>query len=316
MAQTWSGPIEKIDAWRYRIPASYKAGMKVPGLIYASEDLIGQITHDNALEQVANVATLPGLVGQSLAMPDIHWGYGFCIGGVAATDPAEGGVVSPGGVGYDINCGVRLIKTSLQADGVKGQIDKLIHELFRTVPAGVGKGGKYKCDSRQLNKIMVEGVRFIVADGLGWESDIDYCEEGGAIAGADPDAVSDRAHKRGADQCGTLGSGNHFIELQEVVEIFDEATAEVMGLSAGQLVVMIHSGSRGLGYQVCDDAIRDLRDVPRQYGIELPDRQLVCVPPRSMPIPASLMRITRQASRLRKARRAPRTWAQTELAIT
>jgi len=278
MTSAWHGPLEQLDPWRYRIPIGYKDGMRVPGRIYASPELIGQIKQDQAPEQVANVATLPGIVGESLAMPDIHWGYGFCIGGVAATDPESGGVVSPGGVGYDINCGVRLLRTNLQAKDVDKHKEKLIRELFATVPAGVGKGGKYRFKVAGIRDILEGGARWAVGEGLGWPSDLDYCEAGGALDGADPDAVSQRACERGNDQCGTLGSGNHFLELQEVQEIIDPHTAEVFGLDRGQLVVMIHSGSRGLGYQVCDDAIRALRDLPARHGITLPDRQLVCAP--------------------------------------
>lgn len=276
--QAWTGQLEQIDPWRYRIPVDYKSGMRVTGLIYASPALIEQIKNDQAPEQVANVATLPGIVRHSFAMPDIHWGYGFCIGGVAATDPEEGGVISPGGVGYDINCGVRLLRTNLQAQAVKEDVRPLVQEFFRSVPAGVGKGGKHKFDRSQLREIVSAGARWPVEHGLGWADDIEFCEAGGALEGADPDQVSDRAYERGRDQCGTLGSGNHFLELQEVAEVFDAQAAEAFGLSSGQLVVMIHSGSRGLGYQVCDDAIRQLRDLPTRYGIELPDRQLVCAP--------------------------------------
>lgn len=276
--QAWTGQFEQVDKWRYRIPQDYKSAMRVPGLIYASPELIDQIKKDQAPEQVANVAMLPGIVKYSLAMPDIHWGYGFCIGAVAATDPEAGGVISPGGVGYDINCGVRLLRTNLPVDEIRGSIEKLIRKLFATVPAGVGRGGKYKYNKSTLKNLVTDGARWPVKQGLGWQSDIDYCEASGALEDADPDAVSDRAYERGTSQCGTLGSGNHFLELQEVVEVFDHRAAELFGLAKGQLAVMIHSGSRGFGYQVCDDAIRQLRGLPAQYGIELPDRQLVCAP--------------------------------------
>jgi tRNA-splicing ligase RtcB len=278
MDQTWDWPFEKIDDYQYLIPKNFKAGMRVPGLIFASPELIEQIKHDQAPDQVANVATLPGIVRYSLAMPDIHWGYGFCIGGVAATDPDEGGIVSPGGVGYDINCGVRLLRTNLEAKDIRDHIEPLIRLMFRTIPAGVGKGGKYTFGKDETRKILTQGVKYVVSKGLGNHRDIECCEAEGSLEGADPDAVSRRAYERGEDQCGTLGSGNHFMEVQEIVDVYDKKIAEAFGLKLGQVTVMIHSGSRGLGYQVCEDAIHDLRNVPERFGIELPDRQLVCAP--------------------------------------
>ena len=277
----WTGTLQKIDEYKYLIPSEYKKDMRVPGLIYASSELIDQIKNDQSLEQVANVATLPGIVRYSMAMPDIHWGYGFCIGGVAATDPDQDGVISPGGVGYDINCGVRILRTNLQADEIRPSIEKLIRLMFNKVPAGVGKGGKYKFLKEQTRRILSQGVKWIVSQGLGTERDIECCEEQGGIEGADPDALSNRAYERGEDQCGTLGSGNHFMEVQEVAEIFDPESAKILGLHAGQVTVMIHSGSRGLGYQVCEDSIHELRTAPEKYGITLPDRQLVCAPVKS-----------------------------------
>jgi tRNA-splicing ligase RtcB len=278
MDQTWNWPFEKIDDYQYLIPQTFKSGMRVPGLIFASPELIEQIKHDQAPDQVANVATLPGIVQYSFAMPDIHWGYGFCIGGVAATDPDEGGVISPGGVGYDINCGVRLLRTNLEANAIREHIEPLIRLMFRTVPAGVGRGGKYTFDKSETQKILTEGVKYVVAKGFGNERDIECCEAQGSLEDADPHAVSGRAYERGEDQCGTLGSGNHFMEVQEIVEVYDKKIADAFGLKLGQVTVMIHSGSRGLGYQVCEDAIHELRDVPEKFGIELPDRQLVCAP--------------------------------------
>ncbi len=274
----WNGTLEKVDDYHYRIPKSYKPGMRVDGLIYASEQMIEQIKADQAPEQVANVATLPGIVKYSLAMPDIHWGYGFCIGGVAAFDVENEGVVSPGGVGYDINCGVRLLRTNFSANEIHDKIDGLIHLLFARVPAGVGKGGKLKYDKSELRKILAAGVKYLHQKGLADNRDIECCEAGGALEDVDPDAVSERAYQRGKDQCGTLGSGNHFLEIQRVAEIYEPALADAFGLTKNQIVVMIHSGSRGLGYQICDDAIRMLRDVPKRLGIDLPDRQLVCAP--------------------------------------
>jgi tRNA-splicing ligase RtcB len=276
--EAYTGPLERIDDNRWRIPKSYREGMQVDGIIYADDALVSLIKQDKSPEQVANVAFLPGIVRYSLAMPDIHWGYGFCIGGVAATDPKQGGVISPGGVGYDINCGVRLIRTNLAADDVKPRIQQLVDQLFRDIPCGVGRGGMFKLKKRELRQLMAEGSRYVVNKGFGWDSDVEATEANGCIASAEPDVVSDRALERGADQCGTLGSGNHFAEVQIVERVEDPQAAAAMGLAEGNITLMIHSGSRGLGHQVCDDALKDLRNVPRKYGIDLPDRQLVCAP--------------------------------------
>ena len=274
----FSGPLESIDANSYRIPKSYRADMRVDGIVFANARLMESIRNDQALDQVANVATLPGIQVGSFAMPDIHWGYGFCIGGVCATDPAEGGVISPGGVGYDINCGVRLVKTNLFLDDVKPHLRELIKALFYTVPAGVGKSGKYKFDPKETRKLMGDGVRFAIDRDLGVPQDLLHTEANGHIDGGDPEEVSDHAVKRGSDQCGTLGSGNHFLEVQVVDQVCDAEIAEAFGLELNQICVMIHSGSRGLGYQVCDDALAAFRDAPGKYGIVLPDRQLACAP--------------------------------------
>jgi tRNA-splicing ligase RtcB len=275
---TYHGPLERVDECCWRIPKGYKPGMRVDGLIFASERLLEQIKNDQAPEQVANVAFLPGIQHASLAMPDIHWGYGFCIGGVCATDPDEGGVISPGGVGYDINCGVRLVRSNLFYRDVKPQLRPLVEELFRQVPTGVGKSGKYHFNPKELKQLLAEGTRYVVGRGLGSARDIEYTEAGGRLDGADPEQVSDRALTRGAGQCGTLGSGNHFLEVQVVDHVFDEAAASILGLEKDMVCVMIHSGSRGLGYQVCDDALAMLRKAPEKYGIALPDRQLACAP--------------------------------------
>ncbi len=277
----YSGPLERIDATRWRIPKSYKQGMLVDGLIYADDVLMQSIKNDKAPEQVANVACLPGIVKYSLAMPDIHWGYGFCIGGVAATDPEQGGVISPGGVGYDINCGVRLLRTNLTWKDAEPRLPRLIDKLFEKVPCGVGKGGIVTFKKSELITLMDEGSKYVINRGLGWNSDVQSTEAHGRIDRAEPDLVSDRALERGFDQCGTLGSGNHFMEVQVVDHIDHPQAAAAFGLEKGQITVMIHSGSRGLGYQVCEDALSDLRNVPKRYGIELPDKQLVCAPVRS-----------------------------------
>ncbi len=272
------GTLERVDECCWRIPKGYKPGMRVDGLIFADERLLAQIKNDQAPEQVANVAFLPGIQHASLAMPDIHWGYGFCIGGVCATDPEEGGIISPGGVGYDINCGVRLCKTNLFFRNVKSQLRTLVEDLFRKIPTGVGRSGHYHFDKKELRHLLVEGPRCLLQRGLITPGDLEHTEAEGHLDGAVPDDVSDHALARGAEQCGTLGSGNHFLEVQVVDQIHDEEAARVMGLEKDQVCIMIHSGSRGLGYQVCDDALTMLRGVPEKYGIALPDRQLACAP--------------------------------------
>jgi tRNA-splicing ligase RtcB len=278
MAAAYAGPLERVNDCCWRIPKSYKPGMRVDGLIYADDRMIDAIRSDSAPEQVANVAFLPGILLASLAMPDIHWGYGFCIGGVCATDPRAGGVISPGGVGYDINCGVRLVRTDLSYDDVKPHLKQLVEELFRQIPAGVGQEGRFHYTQKELRQLMGEGAGWLIARGCAVESDIDHTEARGQLEGAQPDDVSMRALERGRSQCGTLGAGNHFLEVQTVAEVCDSQAASAMGLAEGQVCVMIHSGSRGLGYQVCDDALRELRGAPEKYGIALPDRQLVCAP--------------------------------------
>jgi tRNA-splicing ligase RtcB (3'-phosphate/5'-hydroxy nucleic acid ligase) len=278
MGKQFEGRLEQLDATRWRIPKDSRADMRVDGIIYAGEDLIGEVLTGGGAEQVANVATLPGIVSASLAMPDIHWGYGFCIGGVAATDVDAGGVVSPGGVGYDINCGVRLMRSDLPAHDAQKRMKALVDQLFRDIPAGVGVSGPNKFSTSELNRVLGEGVAYLVERGLATPDDMKATESRGCLAGADPDAVSPEAKRRGADQCGTLGAGNHFVEVQRVEAIYDPAAAEAMGLTVGLTTFMIHTGSRGLGHQVCGDSIKQLRSAPQRYGIRLPDRQLVCAP--------------------------------------
>ena len=276
--RAYTGPMEPMGDYRYRIPQTYKPGMRVDGIIYADAELIDAICHDNAPEQVANVATLPGIQKASLAMPDIHWGYGFPIGGVAAMDPAQGGVISPGGVGYDINCGVRLVRSDLTLEDVRPRIEQLVTELFTRVPCGVGVGGSLMLAPSEIRRLVREGSRYVVRHGRGWDADIDRTEAGGCIEGADPDAVSKRAYDRGKGQVGSLGAGNHFLEVQVVDEIFDAATAEAFGIAQGAVTFMIHCGSRGFGHQVCDDFLKIMRGAAHKYGFELPDQQLCCAP--------------------------------------
>jgi tRNA-splicing ligase RtcB len=267
--------INQIGLHEWEIPVGYVAGMRVPGRIFLSESL-GKILEAGAVQQLANVATLPGILKHSLAMPDIHWGYGFPIGGVAAFS-VEDGVISPGGVGFDINCGVRLLTTPLQHKDVMGRRD-LIEELFRAVPTGVGAKSAQKVSSRSLEGMMAQGAQWAIRAGYGVERDLLRCEEGGFMKSADSRPVSDKAKQRGIPQGGTLGSGNHFLELQVVQEIFHPEAARAFGLSLGQVCCMIHCGSRGLGHQVCTDHIKALESATKKYHITIPDRQLACAP--------------------------------------
>jgi len=278
MSDIWEGPLEKIDDYRWRIPKSYKPGMRVPGIIYADEKLLKDIRHDKAAEQVANVAFLPGIINASLAMPDIHWGYGFPIGGVAATDIEQGGVISPAGVGYDINCGVRLLKTNFQFEDIKDKIKDLVYALFNDIPSGVGSKGDIRVGSKEEKEILVKGSGWALGKGYATADDLECTEENGAIQGADPEAVSDRAYERGKAQSGTLGSGNHFLEVQVIDQLYDRDICDEFGLDLGQITVMIHSGSRGLGFQVCDDYVKSMVHCLQKYNINVPDRQLGCAP--------------------------------------
>ncbi len=281
MPAPWQGILKKIDDYRWEIPESYKQGMSVPGLIFASESMLGHIWEEQVFQQVANVAFLPGIVDHSLAMPDIHWGYGFPIGGVAATRINDG-VVSPGGVGFDINCGVRLLRTNLTEEEVRPKIEKLIAELFVSIPSGLGSTGKIRVTEKELGEVLVKGSRWAVEKGYGEAKDIVVTEESGCIKGANPDKVSSKAKKRGIPQLGTLGSGNHFLEVERVDEIYDPNAAKAMGIgNVGQVLILIHTGSRGFGHEVCSDYVRLLGEAVRRYGINLPDRQLACAPIKS-----------------------------------
>jgi tRNA-splicing ligase RtcB len=277
-SKRYEGKLEQLDSFRWRIPADKNAGMSVPGIIYADEEMMGQMRQDPALLQVANVATMVGIQRVSLAMPDFHYGYGFPIGGVAAIDVEEG-VISPGGVGYDINCGVRLLRTDLEFEDIEGAVEDLIDAVYANVPSGAGKSGKVPVKKHELDQVLVKGSGWAVSRGYGRPEDLLTQEEEGAMDGADPAALSPRARERGQPQLGTLGSGNHFLEIQEVQEIFDERAARVFGIEGvGEITVMIHTGSRGLGHQTCDDALEDMQDAVRKYGISLVDRQLACAP--------------------------------------
>lgn len=272
-----SMPIERIDEYRWRIPAGTKPGMKVPAIVFADDRLMGQIKDDLSLEQAANAATLPGVVRAAYNMPDIHQGYGLPIGAVVATR-TDGGVVTPGGVGYDINCGVRLLRTDLTRAEVQPRVKELVNLLFTEVPTGVGSHGKVHLTSENQIRPVVEGARWAVSQGMGEPDDLTFAEAGGCIPGADPDAVSRKAYERGRDQVGTLGSGNHFLEIQVVEHLYDEQAANVLGLFPGQVTVLIHTGSRGFGHQVCTDYLATMERAVKTYGIQLPDRQLACAP--------------------------------------
>ncbi len=269
--------LNSSDGLRFRIARQEQRGMRTDVVVYANRTLVNQIRKDLSLEQAMNVATLPGIVGPSLAMPDIHQGYGFPIGGVAATDYEEG-VVSPGGVGFDINCGVRLLNTDLTAEEVRPRLRHLVDQIFRDVPCGTGGEGRLKLSEKQLNQVLVEGSRWVVDEGYGENRDTEFCEESGRLADADPDHVSVRAKERGRPQLGTLGSGNHFLEVQYVDEIHDAEAARAMNLEVGRVMVLIHCGSRGLGHQVCTDFLAQMGSAMKRHQIQVPDRQLACVP--------------------------------------
>jgi tRNA-splicing ligase RtcB len=271
-------PLERVDDYRWRIPVRYNPEMHVPGMVYADEQLLEQIRADNALQQVANVATLPGIVGYSFGMPDIHWGYGFPVGGVAATH-AEYGVVSPGGIGFDINCGVRLLATDLLHPQIRSKIDKLADELFHALPSGVGGEGMRPLTAAEMRAVMSRGAGWAIEEGYGFPEDLVVTEEHGCLAGADPDAVTKTAIQRGIKQLGSLGSGNHFCEVQVIDSIYDAEAAKALGIDQiGQIVVTIHCGSRGFGHQVAQDFIEIAESKQKDFGFHLVDRQLACLP--------------------------------------
>ncbi len=273
----WKGTINRLDSNRWEIPQDESAGMRTNAVIYASEEMIGQVCSDNSPQQAANVACIPGIVGSSMAMPDIHWGYGFPIGGVAAVD-GNSGSISPGGIGFDINCGVRLIKTDLTLDDIGDRKNALVDELYRNVPSGLGSKGLTHVGYKELGEILAGGSRWAVENGYGWDSDLDVTEESGCMRDADSEAVSEKALKRGLPQLGSLGSGNHFLELDVVDEVFDERTAGIYGLKEGTVTITVHCGSRGCGHQIATDYLQEMERYIKKNSVELPDRQLACAP--------------------------------------
>lgn len=274
-------PLKKVSNFIWEIPKGTKKCMRVPTKVFANEMLLEGMKKDQTLIQAMNVACLPGIQKHSIALPDAHQGYGFPIGGVAAIDFEEGGVVSPGGVGYDINCGVRLLRTDLLKDDVTPKLKGLLSVLFKEVPSGVGSEGKIRISHSELDEVLESGVSWAIDQGFGWDEDKFYCEEEGCLKGADAGKVSSKAKSRGAPQLGTLGSGNHFLEIQYVERIYDGEAAKCLGLFEGQVTIMIHTGSRGLGHQVCSDYLKVMEHAVRKYGISLPDRELAAVPGKS-----------------------------------
>ncbi len=267
----------RLAEYLYEIPKSYRQDMRVPARIYTQEKMLDALTKDKSLDQLINVATLPGIVKASMVMPDVHEGYGFPIGGVAATSYPEG-AISPGGIGYDINCGVRLLVSELSFSDIKKHLEPLSKELYKQVPSGVGKGGRIKLNRKKIDDVLAKGASWAVDEGFGLEEDLVFTESHGCLEQADPTEVSQRAKDRGSNQLGTLGAGNHFVEVDRVDEIFHEEAAKSFGLKRNQAVVLIHTGSRGLGHQVATDHLRIMMSAMSKYGIKLPDRELACVP--------------------------------------
>jgi tRNA-splicing ligase RtcB len=267
----------KVHDYLWELPQDFREDMRAPARLYASEKLLEATLRDRSLQQLANTASLPGIVKYALAMPDIHQGYGFPIGGVVATELPQG-VISPGGVGYDINCGVRLLGTNILQEEITRHLEHLMSVLYHNCPSGVGKKGHLRLSEKELNDLVVNGSRWALKKGYARKQDVERTEEGGQLAGADPSQVSPRARQRGRPQVGTLGAGNHFIEVDVIEEVYDPEAADVMGLRQGNIAVQIHCGSRGFGHQVCDEYVKKLQPAVQKYGLKLPDRQLVCAP--------------------------------------
>lgn len=268
---------KQLEDFLWEVPIGFRADMRVPARIYASQEMLQNILHERAVEQLVNVATLPGIHKYALAMPDIHQGYGFPIGGVAAIDATDG-VISPGGVGYDINCGVRLLKSKFILADIESQLPALITQMQRDIPSGVGSSSNLRLSDKELDAVLNQGMRWVIKQGYGSKSDLEFVEEQGCFQAADASAVSAKAKKRGRDQLGTLGAGNHFLEIQKVVQVYDSKIANTFGLFADQITVMIHTGSRGLGHQVCTDYVQLMYKHLAKFGLQLPDRELVCAP--------------------------------------
>ncbi len=273
----WNGNLEKIDDHRWKISREQFPGMRTDAVIYSNEHLLSNVLSDNSPQQVANVACIPGIVGNSMAMPDIHWGYGFPIGGVAAVD-AGSGCISPGGIGFDINCGVRLIKTDLTLEDIDGKVKPLMDALYKNVPSGLGSKGLTRVTQKDLSDILDIGSRWAVENGYGWERDLEVTEEEGCMQDADQAGVGEKSRKRGLPELGSLGSGNHFLELDVVDDVFDERTAKAYGLKQGCLTITVHCGSRGCGHQIATDYVQKMEHYVRSGKIQLPDRQLACAP--------------------------------------
>lgn len=269
--------IKKINDFKWEITQNKNRGMRVPGIIFADKELLEQAEKEKTIDQVVNVANLPGIIKASFAMPDIHYGYGFPIGGVAAFGMDEG-VISPGGVGFDISCGVRILRTNLYVSDIKNKLEGIMYSLFASIPKGVGSKGKIKLSKPEMDRVFTQGVNWAIKNGYGWEEDRYFTEENGCMEGANPGYISKQAFDRGSDQVGTLGSGNHFIEVQKVSEVYDDKVARVLGLEKGQITIMIHSGSRGLGHQICGDYLKMMQKSSFTNSINLPDRQLACAP--------------------------------------
>lgn len=269
--------LKRVGAYIWEIPATFRSDMRVPARVYASEEILDEALDDKSLEQLVNASTLPGVVQYTIAMPDVHQGYGFPVGGVAATRLPDG-IISPGAIGYDINCGVRLLASDLNVEEAEPFLDELATTLYQTCPSGVGKGGRFRLSDRDLDEVLSQGAQWCLKQGLATQDDVSHTEEQGRMPKADPARVSARARGRGRDQLGTLGAGNHFLEVDQVVATYDAASADAYGLRPGQIVVLIHCGSRGLGHQICTDHVRDFQKAVARYGIVLPDRELVCAP--------------------------------------